>query len=213
MNEIVRFCAVLAALTLLPSSVVSAQAVTDQWNAVVVPPAPDVKAVVVDPRTTVLFVMDFSSTGCTEEKRPRCVVALPHVRKLLDEARAHGMLVIHTLAGTESRSEIVSQLDPLPAEQVVSGVPDKFISAPNLAADLKTRGITTVITTGTSANGAVLHTAAGASLRGFSVIVPVDAMPGDTAFTEAYTVWHLTHASRVSAAITLTKVDEIAFTR
>jgi nicotinamidase-related amidase len=57
----------------------------------------------------------------------------------------------------------------------------------------------------------VLYTTGEAALRGFKVIVPVDAMPGDTPFTEAFTAWNLANAPNIGTATTLTKVDLIRF--
>lgn len=53
--------------------------------------------------------------------------------------------------------------------------------------------------------GSRLHTGATAALRGFKVIVPVDAMSSDDVFPELYTAWHLSTAARISAQVTLTK--------
>jgi nicotinamidase-related amidase len=57
----------------------------------------------------------------------------------------------------------------------------------------------------------VLHTGGAAALRGFNVVVPVDAMSSDEVFPELYTAWHLATAARISAKVTLTRLDMIAF--
>jgi hypothetical protein len=41
--------------------------------------------------------------------------------------------------------------------------------------------------------------------------VPVDAMSSDEVFPELYTAWHLATAARISAKVTLTRLDMIAF--
>ena len=64
---------------------------------------------------------------------------------------------------------------------------------------------------GTQAQTSVLHTGATAALKGFKVVVPVDAMSADDVFPEAYTAWHLSTAARISANVTLTKLDMIEF--
>ncbi len=46
--------------------------------------------------------------------------------------------------------------------------------------DLERSGIKTVVISGTGANGALLHTATGAAMRGLKVIVPVDLMSADS---------------------------------
>jgi nicotinamidase-related amidase len=98
---------------------------------------------------------------------------------------------------------------------VVAAV-DKFILGnqdTGLEKMLKDRGITSVITVGTAAHGAVLYTASAAALRGFNVIVPVDGMSGDgqNTFIEQYVAYNLTSAPVVSSKITLTRIDMIKF--
>lgn len=192
-----------------------AQAVTDDWATAQLPvAAPTVKAVTVDPKTTALVVMDFNAAGCSTAKRPRCVADLPNVARIIAAARAHGMFVLHTLAGTTTAADIPAVIAPRPGEPVYGRAgPDKFVGwPPELLARFKSAGITTLITVGTAANGAVLYTASGAAMRGFTAIVPVDAIPGDSAFAEGLTVWELTHAPpTVSDHVTLTKTTLISF--
>ena len=57
----------------------------------------------------------------------------------------------------------------------------------------------------------MLHTGAAAALRGFKVIVPVDGMSSDDVFPELYTAWHLANAARISAQVTLTRLDMIGY--
>jgi nicotinamidase-related amidase len=202
-------------ITTLPGAV-RAQAVTDDWASAQIPvPAPPLKAVTLDPRTTALAVMDFNKEGCTTEKRPRCVADVPNIAKLLADARAHGVFVFHTLAGTTTAPDIVPALAPHPGEPVYGGAagPDKFIGSPeDLQKVLNDHRIATVIACGTSANGAELYMASAAATRGFKVIVPVDAMPADTAFAEGFSVWEMAHAPGIiSAGITLTRTSMISF--
>ena len=88
--------------------------------------------------------------------------------------------------------------------------PDKFINS-NLEKTLHDKGIKTVVPMGTQAQTSVLHTGGEAALRGFKVIVPVDAMSADDLFPELYTAWHLANAARISNEVTLTKLDMIGF--
>jgi nicotinamidase-related amidase len=68
-----------------------------------------------------------------------------------------------------------------------------------------------VIAVGTSADGAVLYTASAAALRGMKVIVPVDGMSSAEALSDLTAAVVLTRAPRVSANVTLTKLDMIKF--
>lgn len=188
-----------------------AQAVTDEWASVKAPDkVPELKAVTLDPKKTALLVMDFNKNNCIPAQRPRCATALPKVQKILAAARAKGMVVVHTITTRMKPDDIAKDVLPKEGERVLIGPVDKFTDN-DLAKMLKDKGIDTVITAGTSANGAVLFTAAGAVLRGFKVVAPVDAMPADGAYQEQFVVWELANAPTVSAGVTLTKLDMIKF--
>jgi nicotinamidase-related amidase len=202
---------VLAALSGLGIQTAQAQTVIDEWATVKAPPPPELKSVSIDPKSTALIVMDISTQSCTAEKRPRCVATLPQVRKLIGEARAKGVLVLYTLAGSSKRTDIVKEIAPQDAEQSLSGAgPDKFVGG-DLDTILKSKNIKTLITVGTAAEGAVLHTAAGAAFRGYDVVVPVDGMSSTNIYAEQYTAWHLSNAPRLPDHVKLTKLDMIKF--
>jgi nicotinamidase-related amidase len=149
---------------------------------------------------------------CTPEKRKRCADSVPKVKKLVEEARGKGALIIYSVAVPGSvPSDVLKDLAPAPGEQVLPPLgPDKFINS-DLEKTLKDKGIKTVVAMGTQAQTSVLHTGGEAALRGFKVIVPVDAMSADDLFPELYTAWHLAHAARISDQTTLTRLDMIGF--
>ena len=200
-----------------------AQTIVDEWSSVKPPPAPELKPVTADPKTTALLVMDFIKQFCNMELRPRCVASIPRIEKLLAEARAKGVTIVYTLvptAGPNVPAPVIG--DTLPAvapkgnEPVIASFVDKFMlndKDTGLAAILKDKGITTVITVGTAAHGAVLYTASAAALRGFNVIVPVDGMSGvgQDIYVEQYVAYNLTRAPVVSPKVTLTRIDMISF--
>jgi nicotinamidase-related amidase len=202
---------VLAAYAGLSLPPAQADSVIDEWATVKTPPPPELKPVSIDAASTALIVMDISTQSCTAEKRPRCVAMLPKVQKLIGEARAKGILVIYTLAGTSKRTDIIKEVAPLEAEQSLSGAgPDKFVGI-DLDAILKGKNIKTLIAVGTAAEGAVLHTAAGAAFRGYDAVVPVDGMSSSNIYAEQYTAWHLANAPRLADHVKLTKVNMIKF--
>jgi len=186
----------------------AAQTIVDEWQRVAAPPAPELKTVTMDPKTTALLLLDFNNQTCNAERRPRCIASVPVVKKLLTNARAKGMAVIYSLSAGASPADIASDLAPLGAEAVVTSGPDKFMGT-DLEKILKEKGIQTVIVTGTAAHGAVLYTASGAALRGLQVLLPVDGMSAENTYVEQYTAWHLANAPRVSAKVILTKIDLI----
>ena len=193
-----------------------AQTIIDEWQSVKAPPAPELKTVTLDPKTTALLVMDLVKQTCNNERRPRCVASIPKVEKLIAEARAHGVMVIYTTVPSVPIADTLPAVAPTGNEPVVAAFVDKFMLGnqdTGLEKMLKDKGITSVITIGTAANGAVLYTASAAALRGFNVIVPVDGMSGDgqNTFIEQYVAYNMTSAPVVSPKITLTRIDMIKF--
>lgn len=190
----------------------AAQTVIEEWDSAKLPPPPALKPSTLVPSETALLVMDFTRQTCSPARRPRCAVSVPKVRKLVEEARAKGVLVIYSVAiAGSTAADILQELAPAPGETVLPPLgPDKFINS-DLDALLKGKGIRTVVALGTQAQTSVLHTGAAAALRGYKVIVPVDGMSSDAVFPELYTAWHLATAARVSAQVTLTRLDMIGY--
>ena len=189
------------------AAAVSAQTIVDEWNDVKAPPAPALKPVKVEPKETALLMLDFVKQICGP--RPRCVASLPKVQGLLTKSRDAGVLVVYSMAGqpiTDTLPDVAARA----GEASVSSGPDKFMNT-DLDKILKDKGIKTVIVAGTAAEGAVLNTAAGAALRGYKVIVPVDAASSMLPYSEQYTAWHLGNSPRVGPQVTLTKIDQISF--
>ncbi len=194
----------------------SAQTIIDEWQSVKAPPAPALKAVTLDPKTTALLVIDLVKQTCNNERRPRCVASIPKIEKLLAATRAQGMMVIYTTFPPVPIADTLPAIAPKVNEPVVVAFLDKFILGDKdtgLEKILKDKGITTVITVGTAAHGALLYTSSSAALRGFNVIVPVDGMSGDgqNTYIEQYVAYTLTIAPVISPKITLTRIDMIKF--
>lgn len=189
---------------------VSAQTIVDEWGAVKVPPAPELKSVTIDPKVTALLLLDFNKQTCNAERRPRCIASIPKVQKLLTVARAKGVYVVYSLSPGAAVADIARDLAPLGNEPVVTSGPDKYLGT-DLEKILKEKGIKTVIVTGTAAHGAVLYTASEAAFRGMQVIVPVDGMSAESTYAEQYVVWNMANAPRVSTQSVLTNLDMIKF--
>jgi nicotinamidase-related amidase len=204
-------CITLAAITAASVPAARADAI-DEWKGVALPAAPELKRAKIDPATTALLLMDFTTQTCTPERRPRCAAQVPGLARLLGEARSHGMFVVYSVATAGSGAkDILAPLAAREGEPVLPPLgPDKFIGS-DLEKTLKDKGIRSLIVTGTAAHTSVLHTGGEAALRGFKVIVPVDGMSSNDAFPELYTVWHLVNAARIMNEVTLTRVDMIDF--
>ena len=218
-----RLAVAALAVALIYAVPATAQTIIDEWPSVKVPPAPELKSVTLDPKTTALLVMDLIKQACNENARPRCIASIPKVAKLIAAARASGATVIYTIFPSPRPDipapvigDTLPQVAPKGDEPVITSFVDKFILGnkdTGLEKILKDKGITTIIAVGTAANGAVLYTSSAASLRGFNVVVPVDGMSGtgQIVYDEQAVAYTLTHAPIVSPKITLTSVDMIKF--
>jgi nicotinamidase-related amidase len=182
--------------------------IIDEWNAVQAPPPPELQPVTVEPKVTALLILDIQNQNCNPERRPRCMASIPKIRGLLMEARNKGMPVIYSLTRNASEADIREEVSPQAGEPVVKSGVDKFHGT-DLEEILRAKGVQTVILVGTSAHGAVLHTATGAAMREFRVIVPVDGMSAGDAYAEQYTSWHLVNGPGTRRQITLTCIDLI----
>jgi nicotinamidase-related amidase len=208
-----RLSAAALALVAAPYGGAPARAadVIAEWPTIQMPPPPTLKPAVVDPKTTALFLFDFTNTTCSNERRPRCVEAIPKLKALMNQARGAGMLVAYTLPGG---GKIVDpSIAPHDGELVTPGAgPDKFIDT-DLDQRLKDHGIKTVILCGTSAQGVGIGTGAGAVQRGYQVVYPVDCLPSETAFREAYAAWHMAGGGPpvTTKSVIVTRSDMIKF--
>lgn len=208
-RTILAFVAVVTMAGLFgPVSPGYAETIIDQWASIERPPAPALKPVTVDTKTTALLMLDFMNQNCG--KRPRCLASIPAVKQLLADARANNMTVVYSLIANTTIADVIKDVAAIAGEPSVLSGPDKFLRT-DLEKILKDKGIKTVITVGTSANGAVLYTASAAALRGMNVIVPVDGMSSADAYADLSAAAVLTTAPLVSSKVMLTKISMVKF--
>jgi nicotinamidase-related amidase len=172
------------------------------------PPPPTLKPVQVDAKNTALLMLDFMQQNCG--KRARCIAILPSMKNLLAAARAAKVPVVYSIIANTTTGDVLPDVAPQPGEPYVQSGPNKFRNT-DLEKILKDKGITTVIVTGTAANGAVLQTGFGAALRGMSVIVPVDGLSLVDAYADLSTVYTFSTAPTRSEKSTLTRSTMIKF--
>ena len=173
------------------------------------PPVP----VALDPKTTVLLVLDISDTSA---KQPATLESVPAVKRLIDNARAAGAKIVFAL-GRAAEQRIYPDLEPRPDDPVVRSSADKFF---NTDLDKRLDGFTTAVVVGTAANGAVLYTAFGACARGLSVVVAEDGISSRDPFATYLARYQLlnqpgfVNAQNVPLqpkAVTLSRSDLISF--
>jgi len=199
--------AVVAAATLLGAllGTPSVADVVSDWSKAVVPPPPELKEVTVEPASTALLLLDIMKGGCSA--RPRCIAAMPNIKRLHDDARAHNMVVWYSLVGSDGKSTPDDVMDPAikprAGEWYRQGGPDKFLGS-TLESILKQAGIKTVIVCGNSFQGAAVGTASGAAQRGYKVILTVDSSAGESIYNEQYAAFHLTKGGPVGVTSNVT---------
>lgn len=111
--------AVAAFMTALAPSAQAAN-IVDEWASVTTPPAPALKPVTVDAKTTALLMLDFMKQNCG--KRPRCLAEIPAMKKLLADARAKKMMVVYSLVANTTTADVIKDVAPLADEpHVLSG--------------------------------------------------------------------------------------------
>lgn len=195
-------------LFLSPVTAQTEGTVLDHWATIQAPAPVKLKPVTLDAKTTAFLVLDIEQRTCNTKRRPRCVASVPKIKTFLKKARRKGLAVVYSLTSKGTPETILPGATPLDGEPIVKSSVDKFYKT-DLEKILKKKGIKTVIIIGTTAEGAVLHTATGASMRGFQVIVPIDGMSAGTLYAEQYTAWHLVNAPGTRRRTTLTRFDMI----
>ena len=207
LHQLLPLAALAAALVY--AAPVPAQTIIDEWQSVKAPPAPELKLVTIDPKTTALLMLDLFNPNCP--KRPRCIASMPALKKLLTKARTQGVLIIYSVYGKFAAADIMTDIAPVTGEPLVRSNVDKFVNT-DLDKILKDKAIQSVIVTGTTAHGAVLYTASTAAQKGFNVIIPVDGMSSENLYFEQATAWLLAKGTGgIGPKVTLTRSDMIKF--
>jgi len=184
--------------------------VIELWEDIKAPAPVELKAVKIDSKETAFLILDIEELTCNAERRPRCVSSVSDIRGFLEKARSKGMAVVYSLTNKGTKETILPEVTPLENEPIVKSSVDKFFNT-DIEKILLEKGIKTVIISGTTAEGAVLHTATGAAMRGFRVIVPIEGMSAGTLYAEQYTAWHLLNAPGTRQSTTLTSFEMIEF--
>jgi hypothetical protein len=180
-------------------------------QAMQVPTVPDPVAVSVDRSSTAFLALDFLDSNCGS--RPPCVASLPAVASGLAAARAAGVPVMYSVVGT---GNILPDVAPIAPDPVIKSFgADKFYNT-DLDSRLKAAGISTLVITGTSSNGAVLYTGYEAVARGYTVVVAEDGISAGSDFANLFTEWELLNLpgpanpqnmALQSKAVTLSRTD------
>jgi nicotinamidase-related amidase len=181
------------------------------------PQSPDPVPVVLDAATTALLVFDIVDPICT--RQPNCTGKMvPAISSLLAKARKASVTIGYgTRAPT--MSNWLPEVLPAPGDiKIESQAQDRFYNT-DLDQLLKAKGITTLILTGWKVSGSVTYTSVGATLRGYTVVVPIDACLDGTDYEIAIGRYQILHQNSSNAtneplksrASTLSRTDLITF--
>lgn len=141
-------------------------------------PASAPAAVTLDAKTTVLLILDINMTLC--QPNVACTATVPAIAALLKKAREAKAAVIYTQGS--SPAPILAEVAPQSGEPTTPPKrADKFTNT-NLEELIKQRNATTLIITGTQANGAVLYTTFDANVRGLTVVIADDTISSAASF-------------------------------
>ena len=74
--------------------------VIDIWDEVAPPPAPQIRPVDLDPKSSALLVLDLQNGNCNSERRPRCVDKFygTELAEILQEAGVETVFLVGTAA-------------------------------------------------------------------------------------------------------------------
>ena len=181
------------------------------------PSPPDPVPVVLNPATTALLIFDIVDPICS--RQPNCTGKMvPAISALLARARQAGVTVAFgTRAPTMSKW--LPEVLPAPGDiKIESQAQDRFYNT-DLDKTLQAKGITTLILAGWKVSGSVTYTSVGATLRGYTVVVPIDASLDATDYEIAIGLYQILHQHSENAAneplknraSTLSRTDLIAF--
>ena len=181
------------------------------------PPPPDPVPVALNPATTALLIFDVIDHICA--RQPQCKAKMvPAISALLARARQAGVTIVY---GTRAANMAtwLPEVAPAPGDiKIENHAQDRFYNT-DLDKALKAKGITTLILTGWKVSGSVTYTSVGATLRGYTVVVPIDASLDATDYETAIGQFQILNQNSSNAtneplkarASTLSRTDLITF--
>src|ERR1700756_1037247 len=147
------------------------------------PALPDPVRVTLNPATTALLLLDYVEPICSSQ--PKCKgQMLPAMTPFFARARKAGLVVAY---GTreQNMSKWLPEVAPAPGDiKIVNTAQDRFYNT-DLDKTLKAKGITTIIMVGWKVSGSLTYTSVGATLRDYTVVIPVDTTAAATDYETA----------------------------
>jgi nicotinamidase-related amidase len=181
------------------------------------PALPDPVRVTLNPATTALLVLDYVEPICTSQPKCRGEM-LPAMTPFFARARKAGLVVAY---GTreQNMSKWLPEVAPAPGDiKIVNTAQDRFYNT-DLDKALKAKGITTIIMVGWKVSGSLTYSSVGATLRDYTVVIPVDTTAATTDYEQVIGFYqilnqgngNLTNVPLKPKAPTLSRTDMITF--
>jgi len=181
------------------------------------PALPDPVRVALKPATTALLVLDYVEPICSSQPKCRSQM-LPAMTPFMERARKAGLVVAY---GTRepNMSKWLPEVAPAPGDIKITNIAqDRFYNT-DLDKALKAKGITTIIMVGWKVSGSVTYTSVGATLRDYTVVIPVDTTTAATDYETTIGFYqilnqgngNLTNEPLKPKAPTLSRTDMITF--
>jgi len=190
---------------------------TGKMTTLQMPAIPDPVRVTLEPKTTALLVLDYAEDICNAQ--PKCKGGmLPAMTPFMAQARKAGLVVAY---GTreQNMSKWLPEVAPTPGDiKIVNTAQDRFYNT-DLDKALKAKGIKTIIMVGWKVSGSVAYTSVGATVRNYSVVIPVDTTTASTDYETTLGFYqilnqgngNLTNEPSKLNAPTLSRTDMITF--
>jgi nicotinamidase-related amidase len=142
------------------------------------PALPDPVHVTLNPKTTALLVLDYVEPICNSQ--PKCKGGmLPAMTPFMAQVRKAGLVVAYGTRETNI-SKWLPEVAPASGDIKIANIAqDRFYNT-DLDTALKAKGITTIIMVGWKVSGSLAYTSVGATLRDYTVVIPVDTTTATT---------------------------------
>jgi Isochorismatase family len=182
------------------------------------PALPDPVRVTLAPATTGLLLLDYVDPIC--KSQPKCLNGmLPAMASLLAQARKVGVAAVAYGTRESNMSKWLPEIAPAAGDIKIANIAqDRFYNT-DLDKALKAKGVTTLIIAGWKVSGSVAYTSVGATVRDYTVVVPVDATAAASDYETTIGFYNilnqgnsnLTNEPLKAKAPTLSRTDMITF--
>jgi len=181
------------------------------------PALPDPVRVTLNSKTTALLVLDFVERICNSQ--PKCKnQMLPAMTPFMAQVRKAGLVVAY---GTrdQNMSKWLPEVAPAPGDiKIVNTAQDRFYNT-SLDKELKAKGTSTIVMVGWKVSGSVAYTSVGATVHGYTVVIPVDTTAASTDYETTIGFYQILNGGNANLkneplkpqSTTLSRTDMITF--